>query len=359
MSGMTTSPKTTNHASIAEQKRAGVGGKFGAKTSSAPKGSLTSSRGAGALDVPEGFPDVWLGPSESEQEAYGYAVLAHAPRDEMRVTALHHGSQETVRVLQSDMRVDEAATHLGVSDSVVASTRSDFARMQQRAAASVAVAKVKGIRLRTQAEGGIPERLNDLGDYAPTTLWTQGDDSLLDSMDESTCVTGARAATAYGETAASEITAALTRDDRPLVTGLAYGADGAATRAALAQGSPVIGFVANGVDRVYPAGHAALFGLVAKNGLLVSQEPPGQAPTKFRMMARSRLMAASAARTVVVEAGSRSGARMVSDTAGVLGRDVYAVPGPITSASSTGTNEMIQSGQAKLLDNNTLRELAG
>ncbi|HKP19551.1 MAG TPA: DNA-processing protein DprA, partial [Gaiellaceae bacterium] len=99
-----------------------------------------------------------------------------------------------------------------------------------------------------------------------------------------------------------------------------------------------------GVDRDYPAGHAELARKIAREGLIVSEYPPGVMPTPWRFPARNRIVAGLAAATVVVEARAKSGALITADLALDEGREVFAVPGEITSALSAGTNALIRLG---------------
>lgn len=171
-------------------------------------------------------------------------------------------------------------------------------------------------------------------------------------------VTGARAATAYGEHVAGELAGDLSRGERVVVAGGAYGVEGAAHRAALASGGDTIAVLANGVDRPYPAGHRELLDRIADVGLLVSEVPPGSVPTRQRFVSRGRLMAALSGVSVIVEAGRRSGALHTAVEAQRLGRSVGAVPGPVTSVTSSGPHLLLRNGTAQLVtDGSDVEEL--
>lgn len=161
--------------------------------------------------------------------------------------------------------------------------------------------------------------------------------------------TGARAATAYGEHVSSQIAGDFSRGERVVVAGGAYGIEGAAHRAALASGGGTIAVLANGVDRPYPAGHRELLDRIADVGLLVSEVPPRSVPTRQRFLPRERLMAALSGSTVVVEAGVRSGALHTAVEAQRLGRSAGAVPGPVTSVTSSGPHILLRNGTAHLV----------
>lgn len=195
-----------------------------------------------------------------------------------------------------------------------------------------------------------PSSLNDLGDRTPYGLWVNGNTDLLcgDAADRVT-ITGARAATGYGTFVAEEIASGVSEKVRTVVAGAAYGIEGSAHRAALAGGGSTIAVMASGIDRPYPAAHNQLLERIAQRGLVISEVPPGSAPTRQRFIDRARLQAALAGATVIVEAGAHSGSMGTAQEAQDLGRIVGAVPGPVTSAASYGTNQAIRDGRAQLV----------
>jgi DNA processing protein len=134
-----------------------------------------------------------------------------------------------------------------------------------------------------------------------------------------------------------------------VVSGLARGVDGEAHRGALAAGGLTVAVLGCGIDRDYPRAHAQLAGRIAESGAVVSEYPPGVEPSPWRFPARNRIVAGLARATVVVEARERSGALITADFALELGRDVFAVPGEITSVLSAGTNDLIRQGATPLL----------
>lgn len=195
-----------------------------------------------------------------------------------------------------------------------------------------------------------PASVNDLRDRAPYVLWTKGASSFLSRpRTDLVTITGARSSTAYGNQVAGDLSADLASGDRVVVAGGAYGVEGAAHRAALASGSDTIAVLASGVDRPYPVAHSELLSQIRDVGLLVSELPPGSVPTRHRFLARGRLMAALSEVTVIVEAGARSGALNVAREAERLGRQVGAVPGPITSVSSVGPHKLINEHRARIV----------
>ena len=207
-----------------------------------------------------------------------------------------------------------------------------------------------------------PTSLNDLGPRAPYALWAKGRTELLTQpLTQRIPVTGARADTSYGAHVTDELCGDLAQSGRTLVAGAAYGIEASVHRAALIRDANTIAVLASGVDRPYPAGHTDLIDRIAREGLLLSEVPPSVAPTRQRFIDRSRILAAMSSATIIVEAGSRSGSLHTATEAAQLGRLVGAVPGPVTSAASTGTNLLLQSGHARVITNGTdiMRMLEG
>lgn len=195
-----------------------------------------------------------------------------------------------------------------------------------------------------------PSSLNDLGSRSPYGLWVNGNTDLLHgNVSERVTITGARAATGYGTFVTEEIASGLSEEGRTVVAGSAYGIESAAHRAALAGNGSTIAVMASGIDRPYPAAHNQLLERIAQSGLVVSEVPPGSVPTRQRFIDRSRLHAALSGATVIVEAGVRSGTMRTAQEAQDLGRIVGAVPGPVTSAASYGTNLLLQEDKARVV----------
>lgn len=195
-----------------------------------------------------------------------------------------------------------------------------------------------------------PEALADLGDHAPFALWAKGDATLLSApLRDRVALTGARAATGYGEHVATELAFGLVQGRQQIVSGGAYGIDAAAHRAALAAHAPTIAVMPGGLDRLYPAGNQDLLERIGKSGLLVSELPPRTPPTKWRFLQRNRILAALSGAVVIVEAGYRSGSLNTASHAAGLGRPVGAVPGPVTSPASAGCHRLIREGIAGIV----------
>ncbi len=209
-------------------------------------------------------------------------------------------------------------------------------------------ARAVGARFVIPGDAEWPERLDDLihlpNEYAavPLGLWVRGNLDLRSATARSVAIVGARASTAYGEYVAAEMALGLAERRWTVVSGGAYGIDGAAHRGALSADGVTVAVLACGVDVAYPRGHSALIERIARTGLVISEWPPGCAPMRHRFLVRNRVIAALTAGTVVIEAASRSGSLSTANRASELCRHVMAVPGPVTSSMSVGTNELLK-----------------
>lgn len=226
-------------------------------------------------------------------------------------------------------------------------------------AADLAAARSIGARLIVPGDPGWPvEPLHAMtvatamgleGIAPPLALWLRGEGDLARLTGRAVAIVGSRASTSYGVEQASALAFGLAERGWCVISGGAFGIDAAAHRGALSAGASTIAVLASGIDRIYPAAHAALFDRIAKDGLLVSEWPPGSAPYRHRFLIRNRLIAALSAGCVVVEASARSGARHTAGRARDLGRPVMAVPGPVTSAMSVGTHALLRDTEARLV----------
>jgi len=195
-----------------------------------------------------------------------------------------------------------------------------------------------------------PDSLRDADD-APWALTGRGSPELLEGLEpfETVTIVGARRATSYGREIARELGRELAAAGITVVSGLAFGIDGCAHRGALDAGR-TIAVLGCGPDVAYPASHRTLWHRVCEVGLVISELPPGATPWRWTFPARNRIMAALAGMTVVVEAAKRSGSLITMDLAADLGRDLGAVPGPVTSRASAGPNALLASGAHVIRD---------
>jgi DNA processing protein len=206
----------------------------------------------------------------------------------------------------------------------------------------------KGIRWLSRSSPAFPPLLGSIHD-PPAGLFLRGgaEEALL--ARPSVAVVGARSCSAYGSHVARSVTTELARAGLVIVSGLARGIDGEAHRGALVAQAPTIAVLGCGIDRDYPASHRELAArIVDCGGLIVSEYAPGVEPAPWRFPARNRIVAGLSSATVVVEARERSGALITADLALEEGRDVFAVPGEITSGLSAGTNALLRLGATPL-----------
>jgi DNA processing protein len=216
----------------------------------------------------------------------------------------------------------------------------DPCRVEQRLGA-------QGIWCLVQGDSRYPECLWDLT-QPPLVLFAKG---TLPDFANAVGVVGTRRPSSYGLEATRWIAETLASRDCHIVSGLAEGIDGEAHRSALTVGGRTTAVLACGVDVCYPAKHYHLYEeIIRSEGLLLSEYPPGDGIAKHRFPQRNRIIAALSRALVVVQAGEKSGALHTADAALDLGRDVYAVPGPITSVLYRGSNRLLQQGAQILLD---------
>jgi DNA processing protein len=194
---------------------------------------------------------------------------------------------------------------------------------------------------------GLPPLLRAIHD-PPPGLFVRGAAPAAVLERPAVAIVGARACSGYGASVARSLGRELAAAGLVVVSGLARGVDGEAHRGALDAGGSTVAVLGCGIDRDYPAAHADLARRIAETGLIVSEYAPAVEPAPWRFPARNRIVAGLAAATVVVEARERSGALITADLALEAGREVFAVPGEITSALSAGTNALLKLGASPL-----------
>ncbi|GHC87907.1 DNA-processing protein DprA [Streptomyces violaceochromogenes] len=220
-------------------------------------------------------------------------------------------------------------------------------------------ARDAGVRFVSPRDAEWPGQLDDLGDARPLGLWVRGRPSLRMWALRSVAVVGARACTEYGAHMAATLAAGLAEQGWVVVSGGAYGVDGAAHRGALGAGGATVAVLACGVDRPYPRGHTRLISRIAEQGLVIGELPPGDHPTPSRFILRNRVIAALTRGTVVVEAAHRSGSLVTARAAQRLGRHTMGVPGPATSGLSAGVHELLRGEAVLVTDVADVVELVG
>ncbi|MGH9157215.1 MAG: DNA-processing protein DprA [Acidimicrobiales bacterium] len=223
-----------------------------------------------------------------------------------------------------------------------------------RAATSVSVEAVAeahrraGVAVTLLGDEGYPAALAGDHEAAPV-LFARGRPGALSAA--RVAIVGTRRCTGYGRDVATEFGRELARAGVAVVSGLALGIDGAAHQGALAAAAaPPVAVVGSGLDIVYPRRHGELWAKVAEAGLLLSEAPLGARPEPWRFPARNRLLAALADVVVVVESHAGGGSLHTVRAAEARGVTVMAVPGPVRSPASAGTNRLLADGCAPACD---------
>ena len=257
-----------------------------------------------------------------------------------------------------DERVGQAVAEFGAADAVQRweggygsdAMCKSIERVLNSRLVEQAVKSLNSVRGRfiTPADEEWPDSLDDLDTAAPVGLWCTGGGALAEISSQALAVVGARSATTYGERIAFEIGALGAKERVGIISGAAYGIDAAAHRGALAGQGKTVAVLACGVDVAYPVSHRGLLSTITDSGVVVSEAPPGAKPHKHRFLVRNRLIAALSQSTVVVEAALRSGSLSTSNWAHVLNRQIWGIPGPITSATSAGVHLAIKDNMMKI-----------
>ena len=234
-------------------------------------------------------------------------------------------------------RVGERVAHRWGRDAA----RADPAEIHRRHAQS-------GVRVARRGAPHYPKRL--IGDSEPpAVLFSQGAPELLERP--TVTIVGTRRCTRYGADVAFDLGRTAAAHGVTVISGLAVGIDAAAHAGALAADEvPPVGVVGSGLDRIYPRENAVLWKMVAQRGLLLSEAPLGAPPERWRFPARNRIMAALGDACIVVESHADGGAIGTVTEAARRGRTVAAVPGPIRSPASVGSNRLIAEGCGVVCD---------
>ncbi|RIV29390.1 DNA-protecting protein DprA [Alicyclobacillaceae bacterium I2511] len=211
----------------------------------------------------------------------------------------------------------------------------------------------RNVHCIVQGDEAYPQSLLALPE-PPLVLFVRGNLHLLDTEKIWVAIVGTRRASGYAREAATWIGQTLAGNGVAVVSGLAEGVDGAAHRGALQTDTGYTGVtvavLGNGIDLCYPAFHQDLYDKIALQGMLMSEYGPGVSPARYRFPERNRIITGLAQTLIVVQAGEKSGALISADLALDLGKDVYVVPGPITSRHYRGSNNLLRQGAQVLLD---------
>jgi len=197
----------------------------------------------------------------------------------------------------------------------------------------------------TLEDESYPGLLKEITD-PPFVLYLKG--KLLPQDNRALAVIGTRKITPYGRQMTEKFAGWLSRQGLTLVSGLARGVDGAAHRAALENQGRTLAIMGTGLDQIYPPEHKGLAEVIIGHGALISEYPLGTAASPMNFPLRNRIISGLSLGTLVIEGESKSGTKITARYAAEQGREVFAVPGPITSPTSSGPADLIKMG-AKLV----------
>lgn len=274
------------------------------------------------------------------------------------------------------LRVAQLLRHFGSAERVLGATAAEVAALprfggelagrvaaaagaearERTATAMERLAKLGAVAL-TPDDLAFPDAFRELAD-APFLLFATGRLELLGNP--AVGIVGTREPTDYGRQTAMQLAGDLARAGYAVVSGMAKGIDAAAHAGALGAGGETVGVLGHGIDLTYPRDNARLFAAMRERGLLVTELPPGAEPLAGNFPRRNRLISALSEGVLVVEMAAKSGAQHTVGYALEQGREVFAVPGPIGSPMSAGTNQLLKDG-ARLVTSadDVLEELRG
>ena len=264
-----------------------------------------------------------------------------------RIEVARHDAQRLPEVLA--LGEEQLLSALGGDDA----TRIDEERRRFDAAEARRTAAAASLDVVCAHDERYPATLLHARD-APAVLHVGGGMQRLariaDDASPAVAIVGTRRATAEGLEVARAIGRDLALAGVPVISGMALGIDSAAQTGAVDAGGLSAAILAGGADVAYPRSRGALHRRLVAGGLVLSEAPPGARPWRWGFPARNRIIAGLADLTVVVEAAERSGSLITADLAVRLGRDVAAVPGPVTSPVAAGTNALLKDGAILVRD---------
>lgn len=193
----------------------------------------------------------------------------------------------------------------------------------------------------TLFDDAYPDKLREI-EPVPYVLFGRGDSSVLTGF--SIAVIGSRKPSAYGISCTALFTEGLAREGVVILSGLAYGIDSLAHRAALRSSCPTVAILGSGIDRIYPPSHRSLAEEIVRKGCVLSEYPPGERALPYHFVHRNRLISGLSDGVLVIEANRRSGTMITVNCACEQGKNVFCVPGNIHQKRSEGTNEQIRRG---------------
>lgn len=215
----------------------------------------------------------------------------------------------------------------------------------QKADDLINLGEKKGFKIILSTDPNFPSRLK-MQEDGPVVLFTQGNGDL--NFERSVGIVGTRSATTYGKTITCKIVEDLLPYQPVIISGLAYGIDIEAHRAALQVGLPTIAVMGSPITQIYPAIHKKTAGQLQENGVLMSEYAPGSTMVPGNFPARNRIIAGLSDALIVVEAAEKGGALITAEIAYSYNKDVFAVPGNLQSPFSEGCNHLIRKMKASI-----------
>jgi DNA processing protein len=213
--------------------------------------------------------------------------------------------------------------------------------LRSEAESQAVLAEKKGVEVFTLASPGYPPYLKEI--FAPPpVLFVRGDVSVFTLP--CIAIVGTRSPTAYGRAVTRSLTGELVGQGLAIASGLARGIDTIAHETCLERGGRTIAVLGCGIDIIYPSDNTVLSQKICNTGVLISEFPMGTRPEAYNFPRRNRIISGLSAGVLVVEGGEKSGGLITASYALQQGRDVFAVPGPITSPQSVGTFNLIREG---------------
>ena len=297
----------------------------------------------------------WATLAEPGDELAGFLRLSLGANQSLALVATAAKPKVILRELEGAGLLEAGAMRFGKLEQVLADGLERYtARFSPIAIDSAFKAtRVSGSRVIHSVSEDWPSQLSDLGLAMPAALWIRGDTNALTG---SVSIVGSRSISPYGQWVTADLVCTLAERQVGTISGGAFGVDLAVHKSALALSAATVAVMAGGIDRLYPSSNSEILREVT----VLAELPPGNRPTKWRFLQRNRLIAALGRATLVIEAGHRSGSINTANHALALGRPLGAVPGPVTSAASIGTNNLIREGKAQLVANGEqLLALAG
>ncbi len=252
------------------------------------------------------------------------------------------------------MRRDELLELFGGNTDIV--SRVADPHLLERSLKEVEWARSKGVKLLAVTSPEYPKLLKECAD-APSMLFYIGEGDLNAHYNIS--VVGTRMASAYGREVCSSIVGALAGDNVMIISGMAYGIDICAHRAALENGLPTVGVLPCGIDMIYPAMHRDVAKRMLDKGGILTEFPRGMDVRRWQFIKRNRIIAGMSRGVVLVESRIKGGAMITAEFAADYGRDIYAVPGRVSDSNSFGCNYLISKNVAQICLPPSLRESMG